>query len=477
MIMRVKIGYEKKETDVYLCYREKDEVIFFNKDKIKDIKKELYKVIKLYNFTGKREETLFSHINDKKVLVYGMEKEHSNEELRKAFSNILRLLKKNKLESVNIIPPNENEQEIKSIIEGLELTDYKFDKYMKKKEEEKEIKINLDIDKKYSNLVKDTLVVCQNVKITRDLVNENASVITPVKLEEIVKEFSKKYKLKTKILDEKKIQKENLNLLWEVGKGSSNPPRLIIAEYIGNPKSKEKIALVGKGITFDTGGTNLKPSGFVETMRMDMGGAATVFGTFKSAVELGLKKNLILVIPAAENCVSSNSYKPGDVFVSYSGKSVEIGNTDAEGRLVLADGISYVQKNFKPIEIIDMATLTGACPIALGPSLIAVMGNDENIKKKIFESGEETFDRVWELPIYDEHREMIKSKIADLKNVGGREGGTITAGAFLESFVEEGIKWTHLDIAGAAWFKAEKFYVPANATGIGVRLLIDYLRK
>ncbi|MCA9459201.1 MAG: leucyl aminopeptidase family protein, partial [Nanoarchaeota archaeon] len=372
--------------------------------------------------------------------------------------------------------PKENEEEIKATIEGLDLSNYTFDKYISKKDESN-FEINLDIPDKYKKLLDETIKINTQVKFTRDLINENSEDMTPLALEKLAKEFAKKNKLKIKILNEKEIQKEKLNLLWAVGKGSQFPPRLIILEYNGNPKSKEITALVGKGITFDTGGINLKPSGFLEDMKCDMGGAATAFGTFRASVETKLKKNLILVMSCAENAISGKAYKPGDVFISHANISVEIANTDAEGRLALADALSYLQKKYKPTTIIDLATLTGASLVALGPSLIAMMGNDKSTMKQIFESGEKTFERVWELPIYDEHRDLMKSKIADIKNLGGKFGGCITAGAFLEKFIKENIKWVHLDIAGAAYARKSDLYIPEFGTGRGVRLLVDYLKN
>ncbi|MCA9496459.1 MAG: leucyl aminopeptidase family protein, partial [Nanoarchaeota archaeon] len=366
--------------------------------------------------------------------------------------------------------------EIKAIIDGLDLTDYSFNKYISKKEDYN-FEINLDISQKYKTLLNETLKINKEVKFTRDLVNENSDDMTPIVIEKLAKTFAKKNKLKIKILNEKEIQKEKLNLLWAVGRGSQHPPRLIIIEYNGNPKSKEITALVGKGITFDTGGINLKPSGFLEDMKCDMGGAATAFGTFKATVETKLKKNLLLVMSCAENAISGKAYKPGDVFISHAKISVEIANTDAEGRLALADALSYLQKKYKPTKIIDMATLTGSCLVALGPSIIAMMGNNKEMIKQLFESGERTFERAWELPIYDEHRELMKSKIADIKNLSGKFGGCITAGAFLENFIKENIQWVHLDIAGAAYARKKDSYIPEFGTGRGVRLLIDYLKN
>ncbi len=455
----------------------KDGTAFFDKSKNKELKEKIKSELKAYNFEGKKEETLFLKIGNNKVLLIGINKAYSLEDLRRSYSVVYKMLKARKEKEATIEVPKEDEKEIKAMIEGLDLSDYKFDKYITKKEEkEVELHVFLDVSHKFARLLQETLLVNKNVKIVRDLVNDNSYSKTPQILTEIVSDFAKKNNLKAKVLDEKDIQKEKLNLLWAVGQGSQYPPRLIIAEYNGNPNSKEKIALIGKGINFDTGGVNLKQM-MLDEMRMDMAGAAVVFGAFKTAVELKLKKNLILVIPAAENALSGRSYKPGDIFVSYSGISVEIGNTDAEGRLVLADAIGYVQKNYKPTAIIDVATLTGAVMVALGPSLIGMFGNNEQQKKVLFKAGEETFERVWELPIYDEHRDLNKGKFADIKNIGGKDGGSITAAAFLEKFIQEGVNWTHLDIAGAASNKKESYYIPEFGTGRVVRLLTEYLKQ
>ena len=471
------INQEIKTLLVIPLYNENKKVNFFDTNKNKELKNQILETLKIYNFEAKKEETMYFNINKQKILLVGINKNYTLEELRRAFSIVFKTLKLKQELNTTIEIPKENELEIKSIIEGLDLSDYKFDKYLKKEEKEKEITINFLFDKKYGEVLNQTLLIDKNVKLSRELVNENSNIIIPEKMEKLVKEFAKKHKLNFKSLDEKQIQKEKLNLLYAVGKGSSVPPRLIIIEYTPNKASKEKLALVGKGITFDTGGVNLKSTGHVEDMKTDMAGSASCYAIFKTAVELKLKKNLILVLPMAENALSGASYKPGDIFIGYNGTSVEIANTDAEGRLVLADALSYVQKNYKPTEIIDMATLTGACSIALGPSLIAMLGNNTEIKTKLFNSGEETFERVWELPMYDEHRELIKGEFADIKNSGGRQGGTITAAAFLEKFIEKDVKWTHLDIASAARSLKEEYYIPEYGTGRGVRLIVNYLQK
>ncbi len=442
---------------------------------------ELHEGIKIYNYKSCEDEFLFFRKTDSngknyRVLSFNLNENFTKEDLRVAYSKAFKFLKEKKETKVNIIIPKDESWVIEGIVEGLDLSDYKFEKYISKKDKHN-INFNLMIDEKYSKLVKKTLLVNSNTKVVRDMVNENASDMTPKKLESIAKTLAKKHKLKIKVLDEKKIISEKLGLLNAVGKGSVNPPRLVIVEYIGDKKSSEKTALVGKGITFDTGGLNLKPSGAIEEMRLDMGGAATAFGTFKSCVELKLKKNLVLVMSCAENAVSGGAYIPGDVFTSYSGQTVEIKNTDAEGRLVLADGLSYVQKHFKPTKIIDLATLTGACLVALGPSLIAILGNDKKFEEAIYSCGEDVYERGWRLPIHDEHRNLLKSNVADFSNLGGKMGGCISAAAFLEKFIEDKVSWVHMDIAGAAFSDKEDNYVPVNATGRGVRLLVNYFEN
>jgi leucyl aminopeptidase len=421
------------------------------------------------------------------------------ENIRRAGSKVFDFMKSNEFKKIifnldNLSNKLFKDREISvndfiyAFLEGICLSDYDFfSKYKKDNKNNKKLEFEFSIQdtktkiKNFKNILKELKSVSKAVKFTRDLVNENADIMTPSKLESLAMDFAKKHKLKINVLDEKKIKKTGLNLLYNVGKGAKNPPRLIIMEYIGNKSSKSKIALVGKGITFDTGGINLKPSGFLEDMKSDMGGAATVFGAFRAIVENKLKKNVICVISSAENAIDGASYKPGDIIKSYKGLYVEIGNTDAEGRLALADALSYVQDKYNPTHIIDMATLTGACLVALGPKLIAMMGNNKEMKKNIFDVGEKVYERVWELPIYEEHRKAIETKYADVCNISKgafrRFGGAITAGAFLEKFIEKDINWTHLDIAGAARSLLKEYYIPEFGTGRGVRLIYSYIKE
>jgi leucyl aminopeptidase len=275
-------------------------------------------------------------------------------------------------------------------------------------------------------------------------------------------------------MDSEEIERLGMNGLRFVGKGSVQPPRFVVMEYNGAEKGKRPVVIVGKGITFDSGGISLKPREGMEQMKDDMAGAAAVIGTMQAVATLKLPVNLVGLVPAAENMPDGRSYKPGDVVVTMSGKTVEINNTDAEGRMVLCDALHYAQR-YRPKALIDLATLTGACLVALGTQASGIMGNDQGLHEALKRAGQTTGERVWELPLWDEYGEAMKSDIADMKNSGGAHAGTITAAWFLKQFVGKA-KWAHLDIAGTAWEEKGKHYLPKGATGVGVRLLVEYLR-
>jgi len=259
-----------------------------------------------------------------------------------------------------------------------------------------------------------------------------------------------------------------------VARGSDEPAKFIILEYCGAKRGESPIVLIGKGLTFDSGGISIKPSENMEEMKSDMAGGAAVMGAIMAASELGLPLNVIGLVPATENLPGGCALKPGDILKSLSGQTIEVVNTDAEGRLILADALTYAQR-YKPAAVIDLATLTGACKIALGDHVIGIFGQDGPLKEKVRTAGEQTGERVWELPLWEDYHELIKSDVADLKNTGGRAGGAITAAAFLSKFVGD-FPWVHLDIAGPAWLAKDKPYTPKGATGVGVRLLVQCLR-
>ena len=272
------------------------------------------------------------------------------------------------------------------------------------------------------------------------------------------------------------MQAKGLNLHLAVNQSSNKEPKLVIVKYAGGKKEEGYTAIIGKGVTFDTGGLNLKPSGSIETMKIDMAGAAAVCGILKNTLALGIQKNLLFVLGIAENSIGSAAYKPGDVITGYAGKSVEIGNTDAEGRLVLADAFAYVVKNYKPTKMIDLATLTGACVVALGFDYTGLFSNDDELARDLENAAKETDDRAWRLPVYPEMKEYIKSPIADLKNTSNvKGGGACTAATFLQQFTE-GTTWAHLDIAGSSFVDgSNRMYFTHGATGSGVRLVTEYL--
>jgi leucyl aminopeptidase len=305
---------------------------------------------------------------------------------------------------------------------------------------------------------------------TRDLGNAPPNVIFPEALAEAACELADKYKkLKATVLDEKDLKKLGANAILAVGQGSERPPRLIALEYNGAGKDDAPIVLVGKGVTFDTGGISLKPGEAMDEMKYDMCGAATVLGVMHAVCELKLPLNVVGVITSAENMPDGRACRPGDIVTTMSGQTVEILNTDAEGRLVLCDALTWVER-FEPKAVIDIATLTGACVIALGHQTSAVLGNNEELVGALKQAGTSSHDRTWELPLWEEYQEQLKSNFADMANIGGRPAGAITAACFLARFTEK-YAWAHLDIAGVAWKSGKE----KGATGRPVPLLMRYL--
>jgi len=280
-------------------------------------------------------------------------------------------------------------------------------------------------------------------------------------------------KLSVTVMDKQAIEQAGFTALLAVNQGSDKEPRFIVLEYNGGDAGDAPVALVGKGLTFDAGGISIKPAAQMDEMKFDMCGSAAVLGIFRAVVELNLPINLLGVIPSTENLLGGAAYKPGDIITSYKGITIEVLNTDAEGRIILSDALAYAAEK-KPAEIIDLATLTGACVIALGAQATGLVATDEKLITALKRSGEQTHDRVWELPMFEEYHEQIKSEIADIKNTGGREAGTITAACFLSRFVDD-IPWAHLDIAGTAWDMKGSDIASKGATGSGVRLVVDYL--
>lgn len=318
-------------------------------------------------------------------------------------------------------------------------------------------------------------VVARAVYFTRNLVSTPANQMTPTILAREAEGIATRRGVSCTVLDKIKLKELGMNSLLSVASGSNEEPRFIILEYMGGATDAAPIVLAGKGITFDSGGICIKPPDKMDEMKTDMAGGGAVMGAIMACAELELPLNIVGFIPAAENMPSGTALKPGDVFASYSGKTIEVTNTDAEGRLILADALAYAS-TYKPAAIIDVATLTGACVVALGDEVTGMLGTDDELKKELQEAARHTGELLWELPLWESYDEQIKSDIADYKNAGGRAAGAITAAAFLSKFVGD-FPWVHLDIAGPAWADKDRTYIPKGASGVGVRLLVEFLRN
>ncbi|MEW6730812.1 MAG: leucyl aminopeptidase [Acidobacteriota bacterium] len=319
------------------------------------------------------------------------------------------------------------------------------------------------------------MVVAEATNFTRDLCVEPGNTLTPIKFAERAEEIASQVGLEFEVIDEAKLKQLGMGALLAVARGSEEPPQMIILRYraAGVTNTGRPIALVGKGITFDSGGICIKPRDGMWEMKMDMAGGATVIGTLAAIARLKPAIDVIGIVPASENLPSGKAYKPGDVLHAYSGKTIEVIDTDAEGRLILADALHYATQQ-NPACIIDLATLTGACIVALGSLRAAIIGTDEALVKELRAASERAGEKLWPLPLTEEYREMIKSDIADIKNLGGRYAGTITAAAFLREFVDE-LPWVHLDIAGTAWQEEDKPESAKGPTGFGVRTLVEFI--
>ncbi|MEO5367725.1 MAG: leucyl aminopeptidase [Magnetococcus sp. WYHC-3] len=316
--------------------------------------------------------------------------------------------------------------------------------------------------------------VVAGVFLARDLGNRPGNLVNPEYLAQTARDLSATYAdLKVTVLDEKALAKLGMNGILAVGQGSVHPPRLITLEYRGGGAA-QPLVVVGKGITFDTGGISLKPAAKMEEMKFDMNGAGAVLGLMRAVAGLKLPVNLVGIIPTAENMPSGHAQRPGDIIRTAKGVTVEVINTDAEGRLILADAL-YHAESFDPHAIIDLATLTGACVVALGAVAAGMMGNDRRLQEALQQSGDAAGERVWPLPLFDDYQEMIKSQVADIKNSAGREGGAITAACFLSRFVGEHRRWAHLDIAGAGEEEKGRPHMTPGARGFGVRLLVRFI--
>jgi len=367
----------------------------------------------------------------------------------------------------------DKEISIRALLEGIFIGTYTFEEFFSEKKTKVNLKeVNIEFKGNFEKAIEETRIVAESVFLARDLQNLPSNIATPTYIANVAKEECEKVGISVKIIEKEEAEKLGMNVYLAVARGSEERPKFVVMEYKGGGDKWYSIA--GKGITFDTGGISIKPSERMEEMKYDMSGAASVIGSMIAIARLGLKVNVVGITPLTENMPSGKATKPGDIVKSMGGTSVEIINTDAEGRLILADALEYVKK-YNPEFVIDIATLTGACVVALGHEAAGLMGNNSELIEMIKKSSQRTGERVWELPLWDEYNEYIKSDFADVKNVGNRYGGAITAAAFLKKFTN--YKWSHMDIAGVAYTDKEKFYIKKGGTGFGVRLFVELFKS
>ena len=452
-------------------------------------KKYLSNLIRRGDMDGNKGQSLLLHsvpgmIADRVLLIgCGKEREVGDRNYRKIIADSIRALNDTgSLECVNYlselnIKGRDHNWKIRQAVQVAEHTLYQFDELKSKKKKSRRPlrKITFTVPTRRElpqgeTALNEGRAIANGIKLTRDLANRPSNICTPSHLAKQATELAKKNRsLTVNVLEEADMKKLGMGSLLSVSQGSAKPAKLITLEYKGTKKSQKPIVLVGKGVTFDTGGISIKPSPAMDEMKYDMCGAASVLGTLAAVAEIGLPINVVGVIPAVENMPSGTATNPGDIFTSMSGKTIEVLNTDAEGRLILCDALTYSER-FNPEVVIDIATLTGACVVALGKHATGLLSNHHPLAKDLLSAGEESGDRAWQLPLWDEYQQQLNSPFADIANIGGREAGTVTAACFLSRFTEK-YHWAHLDIAGTAWLSGAN----KGATGRPVSLLMQYI--
>ncbi len=452
-------------------------------------KKFLSNLLRRGDMEGKAGQYLLLHnvpglLADRVLLIgCGRERDLNDSQYRTIIANAARQLSNTgAMEAVSYlselnIKNRDHYWKVRQAVEVTESTLYQFNEFKtRNKPNRREIKklvLTVPTRKELTAgelAVKHSTAIMKGIKLTRDLANRPANICTPTHLAEQARQLGKTYKsIKVTVLDEEAMTKLGMNTLLSVSRGSVEPAKLITLEYKGSKKEAKPYVLVGKGVTFDTGGISIKPAAAMDEMKFDMCGAASVLGTLLAVAEMELPINVVGVIPATENMPGGKATKPGDIIKSMSGQTVEILNTDAEGRLILCDALTYTER-FNPEAVVDIATLTGACVVALGNHASGLLSNHNPLAKELLNAGETAGDRAWQLPLWEEYNKQLQSPFADMANIGGKEAGTITAACFLSRFTEK-YHWAHLDIAGTAWTGGKN----KGATGRPVPLLTQYL--
>jgi leucyl aminopeptidase len=437
---------------------------------------------------GKLGQTLLLHgapgtLSDRVLLVgCGRERDFADAQYRKVVAHAARTLNETgALEAVCYLSElhvkgRDTYWKVRQAVEATEDALYRFDQLKSKKDAERRPlrKITFSVTSRRElargeQAVREGQAVASGVRRAKDLGNLPGNICTPGYLADQARELASQYPIKTEVLEREDMEGLGMGALLSVARGSRQPPKLIVMHYEGAPNGGKPVVLVGKGVTFDSGGVSIKPAAAMDEMKFDMCGAASVIGTLAACAELRLPINVIGIVPASENLPDGNASKPGDIVTSMSGQTIEILNTDAEGRLILCDALTYSER-YQPEVVIDVATLTGACVVALGKHASGLLGNHSPLAHDLLNAGKLSGDRLWELPLWDDYQEQLKSNFADMGNVGGRDAGTITAACFLSRFTKK-FRWAHLDIAGTAWKSGDQ----KGATGRPVPLLMQYL--
>lgn len=480
MKSKVELSRRNKEVESYFL---------FEKEQFPNEIKELHKYAKQEKFNGKEESTFSFNDGKRKVIVFGLgkQKEFELDLVRKGVATAFNYANAKKAKSLGIrLPKVKNTKDCIVVIgEAITLASFEFDKFKSKKkksekEEEKktvdEICLHENKTKELQKALEEGIIKGEAQNYSREIQETPPNVATPLGIAKRARELAKKNKLSIKLFGKKELEKKGMNAILAVNKGSGQPPVMVILEYNKGKRNLPLYIVVGKGITFDSGGISLKPSSGMEDMKYDKTGACNTIAVIKAVSELKLPIRLMAVAPLTENMPGTGAQRPSDIIKAYNGKTIEVINTDAEGRLILADALTYASEQ-KPKAIIDMATLTGAVTVALGHHAIGMFSNDDKLAKIVEESGKYTHERVWRLPLWKEYSEMIKSDFADIKNLGSERGnaGTITAAVFLKEFIGKS-KWIHLDIAGVDHNKGH-VYLGKGASGTGTRLVIETLKR
>ncbi|HEX9161711.1 MAG TPA: leucyl aminopeptidase [Thermoanaerobaculia bacterium] len=440
-------------------------------------------------FDGRADESITVLADEpRKVTLIGLGKrdEVSIRGLRKALGSVAKTAQKQRDRRIAVaiaasLPDADAETSTRLIASFLAHADYKYDTYQTQKKDEKRLPIDAVLvapawleKKRLREIESEANAISDGIRTVRDLGNAPSNVITPSRLAERAEEVAKSVGVKCTVYGRRDIERMKMGGLIAVNRGSAEEPRFVVMEYAPR-RARKHVALVGKGITFDSGGISIKPAEKMEEMKFDMCGAAAVIGTIEAAARLEIPVRITGCIPSTDNLPSGSAYKPGEIITMMNGKTVEIVNTDAEGRMILGDALHYASR-LHPDHLIDYATLTGACVVALASEAAGLFSNDDELARKLIECGERVGERLWRLPAWDEYKDLIKSEWADMKNSGGRWGGAITAAVFLKEFVDCP-SWAHLDIAGTAYAEHDTGRDPRGATGAGVRVTLEFLES